>query len=237
MDFLSLGQQLVLQCGISGSLSTMQNQTGEFGRVVNWIGRAWNELQTKHDDWDWMRSSNLLGAGVSFVTVAGQAVYPLGVAPGNVGITAAVFGKWDETTFRAFTTSVGFQDETFLDPIDYDDWRDAYMYGAMRTVQTRPVAVAIGPNKSVCLGPPSDGTYTVTGDYFTAPTAMSADNSEPTGLPAQFQMLIVYKAMQYYAAYESAPEVQAAGDAGWKTLLPQLESIQAVRVGFAGALA
>lgn len=237
MNFLQLGQRMVQECGISGTLTSMQNQTGEFARVVSWVGQAWDELQTKHDDWDWMRSSNLLGAGASFATVAGQAVYPLGTGPGTCGVTLANFGKWDEETFRCYTTSVGVADETFLDSIPFDAWRNAYMLGALRLVQTRPVAIAVGTNKALCLGPPSDGLYTVTGDYFTSPNIMAANADEPTGLPVAYHMAIVYLAMLYYAGYESAPEVMDRGDAGYKKLLGELEAKYLPRVSFCGALA
>ena len=184
-----------------------------------------------------MRSSNLLGAGMSFTTVAGQASYPLGVGAGTCGITASAFGKWDRESFRNYTTSAGVSNEMFLDEISFDTWRDAYMLGAMRGVQTRPVAIAIGPDESICLGPPPNALYTITGDYFAAPSAMSADVDVPALLPAKFHMLIVYKAMTKYAGYESAPEVFDRGSQGWSTLLAQLEAIKSPRMSFGGALA
>lgn len=237
MDFLQLCQRAVLECGVSGSLTTTVGQVGSLGRIVNWINAAWEELQTEHDDWEWMRSSNLLGAGVSFATVAGQASYPLGTGAGTVGVTFANFGKWDRYAFRNYTTSVGFSNEMFLDFIDYDVWRNGYMLGAMREVQTRPVAVAIGPDKSVCLGPPPNALYTVTGDYFVAPTQMAQDTDVPTGLPNQFHVAIVYGAMRMYAAYESAPEVYNRGEKGYGDLLRELEARQLPEIEFGTALA
>ena len=47
--------------------------SSELQRIINWVGDAWNEIQTAHDDWDWMRSSVLLGGGVTFPTIAAQA--------------------------------------------------------------------------------------------------------------------------------------------------------------------
>lgn len=262
MNRLQLVQRLALECGETPPTTT-ENQTGDALRLVTWIDQGWENLQTEHDDWDWMRSSNILGQGCSFQTTAGGFTYQLGAGVGKVGIDPAVFGKWDLETFRCNTTlqvgilttedgfyittedgvpiatgtqTGGFQDETFLDMIPYDTWRNAYMLGAMRTVQTRPVAVAIGPNKSVCLGPPSNGQYTVTADFFFSPSAMTGDSSEPVGLPKQFQMLIVYDAMRMYAGYEAAPEVMSRGDLGWTKMLAQLESTNMPRVEFEGAL-
>lgn len=239
MNRLDLVNSAIQECGISGgplATAVQTTLTGSIARAGSWVDAAWNEIQTEHDDWDWMRSSNLLGAGASFPTVAGQASYTLGTGAGQVGIAVDSFGKWDRQTFRCFTTSVGFINEQFLDHVSYDSWRDSYMLGAMRTVQTRPVAVAIGPDQSVNLGPPSNGLYTVTGDYFVAPSVMVADTNVPTGLPLRFHMLIVYSMMMKYAGYESAPEVYSRGQTEYKKLNRQLQALRLPKIGFAGAL-
>lgn len=264
MNKLQLVQRLALECGVSGTLTSTLNQSGEALRLVTWIDQAWEDLQTKHDDWNWMRSSNILGNGVSFPTVAGQASYQLGTGAGKVGVTADNFGKWDRETFRCYTTALAGQflttedgfiltdedgnpialegfagatlDETFLDYIPYDSWRDAYMFGALRQVQTRPVAVAIGPNKSVCIGPPSNGLYTITADYFVAPSAMEENTDTPTGLPKQFHTLIVWNAMLDYGSYEAATEVLDRAERRRVTMLAQLEGTNMPEMEFAGAL-
>jgi hypothetical protein len=243
VNFLSLCQRACTECGVaSGSaiataLPTVVGASGSVGRVVNWVGDAWNDLQMDHDDWDWMRSSNLLGAGVSFATVAEQASYPLGTGAGTVGITVDAFGKWDRETFRCFPTASGFQGEEWLDEIPFDNWRDEYMFGAQREVQTRPVVIAVGPDQSLNLGPPPNSLYTVTGDYFVAPSAMAADTDVPAGLPTRFHMLIVYLAMVKYAGYEAAPEVSQRGMTESARMMAQLMAVRAPRIAFGGALA
>lgn len=237
MNFLQLVNRGITECGVSGGpLSTTAGQTGSLARMVNWIGDSFNEIQTEHDDWDWMRSSNLLGAGASFVTVAGQASYQLGTSAGQVGIAVDSFGKWDRDTFRCYTTTVGTNDEQFLDDMPFDYWRDVYMLGANRSVQTRPVVVAVGPDQSVNVGPPSNGLYTVTADYFVAPSVMTADTDVPTGLPLRYHMLIVYKTMTKYAGYESAPEVFSRGSSEYNLMLNQLEAARLPQIAFAGSL-
>lgn len=237
MNYLQICQRLAQECGVSGTLTTTIGQVGSLARIVTWANQGWDELQTEHDDWDWMRSSNLLGAGVSFSTVAGQASYPLGTGAGTSGITSDIFGKWDRDSFRNYTTSIGVSNEMFLDYIPFDVWRDGYMLGAMRAVQTRPVVVSIGPDMSLCLGPPPNALYTVTGDYFLAPTAMAVDADVPIGLPPAFHMTIVYNAMMMYAGYESAPEVFQRGQAGYASNLRALEALRMPEITFGGALA
>ncbi len=237
MNYLAIVNRGITECGVSGGpIATTAGQVGSIQRVINWIGDAWTEIQTEHDDWIWMRSSNILGAGASFVPLAGIPSCPLGTGPGTVGIAVDSFGKWDRETFRCYTTTVGFINEIFLDEIPYDVWRDAYMLGAMRTVQTRPVAIAVGPDQSLNVGPPSNGLYTVTGDYFVAPSVMSLDTDVPIGLPLRFHMLIVYKAMMKYAGYESAQEVYARGSMEYNLMFAQLEAVRMPMISFAGAL-
>lgn len=242
MNFLELGQRLVVECAAPNCvLTTMLGNPmlSEQQRFVNWIKQAWNELQTLHDDWEWMRSSELLGEGVSFVPNPGQAVVPLGIGPGTIGLAPDLFGgKWAMSSFRNYPTATGKRGEIFMSRImHYDNWRNAYMYGANREVQTRPVAIACAPDKSLCLGPPPNGQYTVIGDYYRAPSVMLADIDLPVGLPVQYHMGIVYKGMMYYASYEAAPEVLERGLDGFNGVLTELERQYGPRVSMARALA
>lgn len=237
MTFLELVQATARECAASGDIDTLDDVEGEALRFKSWVATAWQELQTKNDDWTWMRSSNLLGAGASFVTVSGDYNYPLGTGSGTCGILAANFGKWDKYSFRCYTTASGINDEVELGFIDYDAWRNAYMIGAQRSVTTRPIVVSIGPGETVVLAPPPTAAYTITADYFVAPTAMTDDDDTPTGLPVQFQMLIVYMAMIKYSGYESAPEVLDRARADYGPLMRKLERLRAQPMSIAGAIA
>lgn len=243
MNFLALSRRACVECGVASgtaittALATVVGATGSVGRVCGWVADAWTDVQMDFSDWAWMRSSSLLGQGVSFQTVAGQASYPLGTGPGTVGVGVDAFGKWDLGTFRNFTTSVGPQNEMFLDDIPFDQWRDNYQLGAQRTEKTRPVVIAVGPDQSLCLGPPPNDQYTITGDYFVAPSELVLDIDVPVGLPTRFHMLIVYRCMMKAAGYESAPELYQRGSQENASMYAQLMAARAPRIGFAGALA
>lgn len=239
MNYLQLCNRLMVECGISGGpLTTTANlNTAELVRVTTWITAAWAEIQGKHDDWGFMRASYLNPqgvtgiAGISFITTAGRPVNTL-VQLGIGSIT-----KWDQYSFRVYETAAGVSSETYLDPISYDDWRDGYMYGALRIVQTRPVAVAISPDLGVCLGPPPDGTYTVEGDYWVDAQQLTADGNVPQGIPARFHMTIVYEAMKKYAGYEAAQEVMDRAKMEGGPLYNQMEALYAPTINMAAALA
>ncbi len=237
MNFLQLCQRAAGECGVSGTISAVTGNVGNLGRIVNWVGDAWNDIQSKYDDWTWMRSTNIYGQGVAFQTIAGQATYPLGTVAGTVGVAATAFGKWDRESFRNYTTAAGVSNEMFMDWVPFDAWRNNYMLGAMRAVQTRPVVFTIGPDQSISLGSPPNALYTVTGDFFVAPSIMVADVDVPLGLPVKFHMLIVYKAMKKYAYYESASEVETAADVEYIPMMSKLEAVRAQEVTFGGPLA
>ena len=79
MDLLDLVNRLALECAVSGApYSTVVGATGEQARLVTWIQQGYQDLQNELPTWMFLRSSTFLtggaGSGVSFATVAGQAV-------------------------------------------------------------------------------------------------------------------------------------------------------------------
>ncbi len=228
MNYLQLCQRMILECAISGTMSTVVDQTGEMQRVTTWISQAATDIQGDRTNWDFMRSSYLLRSvtqpnlGVSFATVSGQAVYPLGTGAGTVGVAADDFDSWIPQSFRNNTTGSGFQDEIMLAWVSYDAWRDGYAFGAERSVTTRNVAIAVGPNREICLGPFPTNLYTITGDYMRGAATLAADADIPSWLPTQWHMAIVYRAMRdAYGEYEAAPEVLSRATKGYRRMSRQ----------------
>ena len=207
MDFRQIVQRLWLESGASGSSpgpSTVVSQTGESLRLVTWANAAWQDIQTAHRDWDFLRAS------ASFTTVAGTSTYTLGSGAGTVGVTAATFGMWARRTGRAYLTATGVTDEQILTYLPYDEWRDTYLLGSLRSTNVRPTVFSISPAKGICV-PPTLAGHTITCDYFTAPVDLTLDADTPTA-PAHFHLGIVWKALMMYGAYESASEVYDRGE-------------------------
>lgn len=229
MNFLELTQRLCREVG-TGAVTTTINQSGEARRMVDWLNSAWMEIQGKHQDWDWLRTS------ASWATVASQATYALGSGAGTIGVTAATFGKWDKETFRCYLTASGTSDEAYLPFMDYEDWRNLYQYGSNRTSINRPTVFTIAPNKSIGLGSVPPVGYTVTADYFTCPLEMTADADIPA-LPAHFHLAIVYRAMMMYGAFEVASEVYQRGENDYRKMLHRIENDRLPRAKMGGPLA
>jgi hypothetical protein len=127
--------------------------------------------------------------------------------------------------------------EILLESIPYDSFRNEYMLGAMRAVQTRPYVIAVGPDQSLNLGPPPNGLYSVTGDFWVAPTSLVNDTDTPTKLPTRWHPLIVWGALRKYGYYEAAPDVLQRAEYEWEQMYRELEAARLPRIGFSGALA
>jgi len=216
MNYIQLVQRLAVEANSSGaSPVTVVGQTGEYSRFVNWISTAWVDIQNLHNDWEWLRKS------VSFSTATGKATY----SP-DADILLTDFASWKIDSFRIYPTSVGFGGERFLTKKGYNAWRDLYQFNNFRTTYSPPIEIAVAPDKSLCLGPTPDATgYTVVGEYFANPVSLTDDSDVPA-MPSRFHMIIVYRALQMYAYYESAPEVMARANFEYARLVSQIEQDQ-----------
>jgi len=214
MNLLQLAQRLRLEVGASGTDSTVVDATGEWSRIVTWCDAAWEEIQRRHVNWNWMRQS------ITFSTIASQGEYPYASAP--LSITS--FASWDITRFRVYQTSVG--NENFMSYLPYDYFIDTYRIGTTRTATGYPNVITVSPTNSLMVSLiPIDTSYTIGGTYYKGVQTLSADADIPE-MPERFHMAIVYLAMQYYAMWESAPEVMARGKSMFGRLIVQLENDQ-----------
>jgi hypothetical protein len=216
MNFLELVQRVGLEVGASGSITTVVGATGEYARLKNWIAQAWIELQMEHTDWRFMR------AGSTLSTIAGTSEYDVTAAP----ISLATFANFVPNTFRIYETT---GDEQYLYEMDWDSFRDEWIFGSNRTSQSRPQFVTVKPDKKLVLAQIPDKVYTVVFDYYKLPTELSLDADTPN-IPTRFHMLMVYKAMEWYASYENAPEVATRGAFYYAGLLDNLRLDQLLDV-------
>lgn len=218
LTFLQLVNRVRRECGVSGGeLLTLQSGlTIEQTRFKDWVNDAWNDLQVMREDWLWMR------AQFSFETGAGVQNYSLS----DIGATD--LGDWQRGSFRCYTTSVGPADEQILPFMEYQTWRNVYLYGTMRTTQTRPVVLTVMPDRTLSTGPVPDGVYTILGEYTRAPVALAADSDAPSTsanpLPERFQMIVVYRAMKAFATFAVAPEIYDRAMREERRLMQQLLS-------------
>jgi hypothetical protein len=213
MNYLQLINRARQECGVTGpDLTSVTGLTGESLRFANWINSAWVDIQTAHEDWQYMRLP------LQFNTVAGQWQY----TAADVGI-ANTFENWKRDSFRASSAGANFGDEQLLNFMEWNTFRNLYQYGNMRTTEQRPVVVTIVPgDKDLGFGAIPDQVYVITGEYYRRPTEMTTATAEPD-IPSKFHPMIVYRAMMFYAGYVSAPEVYQRGELEFKRLMNRLE--------------
>jgi hypothetical protein len=223
--FLELCQDFREEAGITGSGPvSVIGQTGEMKRVVNWILKAYKDIQNKHRNWDFLREN------FSFETIASTSTY----LPTAVSLDE--LATWKQDTFRIYRTATGVADEQWLRCWRWDELRDAYLIGPSRSQTGRPTEFAIKPDKSVVFWPAPDAVYTVTGEYFQRAQTMTANADEPL-LPEQFHDIIKWRAMMYYGAYEGAAEVYANGKSEYARMMFEMRLDQLPGITLGGALA
>lgn len=192
--FLELVNFARQESGVLGAdLTSLTSVTGESLRFKNWIIRAWDQIQKKHQDWKWMRS------GYSFTTTANDGSY----TSAEAGI-ATRFGYWDRTYCTVYLTASGTHDQTELEYLDYETFRCHYLTGTQ--TNQRPLHWTIGDANELLIGPTPESTlYTIAGAYYKSPQILSADADVPE-LPEDHD-LIAWWAIKRYGGYEVAPEV------------------------------
>jgi hypothetical protein len=220
VTFIELVQRAARECSLSGDgPATVIGQAGMYARMVRWINTALNDIETAHKDWGWMY------AQYSFPTIAGKAEY----TPTEAGILD--HENWDLNGVRNHVTSIGTISEIQMAEIDYEDWREAYDFGANRFIATRPDVFAISPTQSLALGPYPNNLYTVTGRYYRIAQVLVNDTDIPL-MPINYHMMIVYKAMMYYGGYMSAPEVYDRGELEFSKMMRRLENQRLPTIAF-----
>jgi hypothetical protein len=197
MNYLQLCQDTVRESGtISGDATpaTVTGQSGRLLKVVNWVAKAWQEIQNLHDDWLWMRAE-FTGA-----VVAGSAKY----TSASWAITR--WSRWISTTpddpavMSIYLTSAGVADERQLREIEWPIWRQRYGFGLQ--VNRRPSEYAISPQGEFCLGPIPDAAYTVRGEYQMSAQTLAANADIPELPDTTLHTVIVWKALLLLAQFD-----------------------------------
>lgn len=221
-----------MECGVSltGPDSTT-GQTGRLGQIVHWVNAAWLDIQTRHNDWRFMRSS------FSVSTTASDGKYVITDCTDTVSsatMTTDGFRDWCRESFKLYLTSAGSGTETDLLFIDYQDWYERYNIG--QQTDSYPNQFTIDHDMGILLAPKPDGIYTLRGEYMKAATELSG-NSDTPEIPAEYRMAIVYRAMMKYGRYSGAVEVFNDGQAEYMRMMREVGRTQRPANVVPGALA
>jgi hypothetical protein len=220
MNFLEGVKRLRQEAGVSGTgPTTVVSQTGEMKRLVDWYNTAWLDVQTDMPDYNWMRGSFTLTLS------SGDPEY----TPADASLTD--HRSWVRDSLKVYLTSVA--DEVELEYVSYAEFRPLYMVGSVSTGQ--PFCYTVKPDKTLRFYPTPNAAYTVTGEYQKTASEMTADADEP-GLPAEYHMAIVYRALMKYGRYEAAPEVYDDAKAEYKRMTTAIKMDQLPDICMGGPL-
>ena len=223
MNFLQLCQRVFTEGGISGQINSVQNQSGEAGRVVAWVAGAYREiLNDQSMSWKVLRKTD------NVQLEAGKQAYSFG----DLSLAEGV--QFDTRSMRV-AVRPDLADETDLGHMSFKAFRDFWQFSSRRLMQSRPLNVAVNDDTELVFGPTPDQDYWVSMQYQIMPEDL-ADNSDITVIPPRFQMAIVWRALRHYGIYEAAPEVVARADLAYKEVMLQLEMDQAPEVTIGGAI-
>lgn len=223
MNFLEMCQAVFIEGGISGQIGNVQNQTGEAGRVVNWVRNAYREvLNDQAAQWKFLRKTQTvqLTPGKQNYTFA------------DLGLTTGV--QFDTRSMRV-ALNADLSDEQRLSHMDFKSFREYWLFASRRLIQGRPLNASVNDNTEVVFGPIPDQAYYVDMQFQIMPAVLANNNDVPL-VPDRFSYAIVWRALRHYGIYEAAPEVVARADLGYKEVMQQLEVDQAPEVEIAGPL-
>ena len=119
MNFLDLAKRLRMEAGIAGTgPDTTVGQAGELGRIVTWIGEAYEDIQNKRNDWGFLRqgfSFNTLSTGYFLTANAVGSVAVgntiTGITSGATGVVSAVFNSLSQMGFALSAITGSFTAE------------------------------------------------------------------------------------------------------------------------------
>jgi hypothetical protein len=209
VTFLELVQTLHYESGATGTApAAVTSQTGQARRLVNWIKQANLDVQNLWMNWKFLRSRD-----------EGRTLTP----GTNTLIVPTDFGDgfWDVETIRI--VAAGDTTEQHILVAQYEDVKGEILDESEGT----PWRVTIMPDNSLRFEGTPDAADEFRGDYYRGPDEDElASNTDESSIPSRYHRVILGRALQLYANYESAPEVKIQGDEIYDTYLARLENSQ-----------
>lgn len=212
MNFLALCQNTAQWSGkaSASSITTVVGQSGVLLDIVNAVGHAWNTIQTRYNNWQWMRAE--------FSSTSIVAVVP----PALAKYTAASFGitRWADwvydqiggassgSTYQPMTLqdpTIGIANEQVLQYIVWEEWRARYGRGLQTA--SRPTQWSSDPAGMFCLGQPPNRAFTLNGEYYKDVQVMAVNIDIPE-MPSKYHMAIVWRAALLLMEKDEADQLQ-----------------------------
>jgi hypothetical protein len=185
MNYLQMCQAVIEEIGLSGQISSVQSQTGDFARIVRHVRNACSQIEGRWINWRFLHGIH------TFTTTQGIATYP---AP-----EALRLRRWDHN--RVFINKMPIDGYEADDSIRYTKNPNEEGFNGM------PTKVIIERNNDLRFIGIPDSEYNIEIEYFRMATVLTNDTDVPA-IPEQFRDIVVQDAIRRYANYDEAPELK-----------------------------
>lgn len=246
MNLLELVQDLHTETGSTISEpTTVVGQTGLHGRLVGWIQKADRDIQNMHPNmWRFLKTE-LSFTTTEYVneytpTEAGAADLSSWVRRGmtcsNPEPSDFIESGGEVITMSGSPAYVNYE-EWQVSYMRWEDYRPAYVYGSFRIQYGKPTVFSVNPSNSIVLWPFPNDEYTVTGEYYKKPQAMTIADASTSVIPEQYHDVLVWRALMFYGAHEGANEVYEHGQNEYKKILRKMELTELPEIQWGAPLA
>ncbi len=184
MNYLEICQAVVDEVGLSGQITTVTNQRGDFNRIVRFVRTSTQRIESKWIDWRFLRRTH------RFETAEGIATYS---APESLNLRS-----WDR--MKTYVDDLPVQ-VFHSDSFEYNEQPNEEAY------RGRPIRIIIEADNTLRFIGVPDEVYNVRADYFRNPTILTDNTQEPL-IPLAFRRIIVAEAIRLYSNYDESPELK-----------------------------
>ena len=228
MNILAIAQRLRKEASVNGTgPSSVFNQSGEYETLCNYLIDAYAEVQRSAENWDFLRVE------YAKALASGTALY----TPTALGLTNLKNWIVNEGDMRVYLTATGVSDEQHITYVPWIAFKHTYQFGSLQSDTGRPTVFTIKPNNSIKFYPIPDAAYTLVGECFDKPDVFTLDTDEPIFPGDDFDLLIMWKALNSYGIDYVEANKEAQGLQEYKSMLKLLRFDQLPRIEWGEPLA
>lgn len=237
MNLLSIVQTLHREARFPGnSPAGVTGQTGRAADLVRWSIEAYNDIQRQKDGrWKWLRADWQVDTTADDPSYATGGVTDVASAAPIKRFRAWEMDQGDPPFIYLVSEGVSAERELLIQ--EWPLFRRQYVRATHTSAP--PVCIAVDPADNLHLGPTPDGVYRVRGSYWKSSQALATDTDTPE-MPADYHMLVVYRALVKYGYNSVAQDVLARARTEGTAIYESLVNNQwygRFRLQIAGALA
>lgn len=217
--FLELVKDLARQDGSISPLSitSVVDQTGRPEKMVNYVQKAYNNIQRSRRDWGWLTEEFVA------TLIPGTPIYT------HNSFNLNRWANWvgDKVTgympLSLYDPALGIADEHEIAEVAYDYWRSRYGRGDQNSMYwDRPVEWTVSPKNELIFGPWPDDAYQIRGQYQKGPQQLVANDDVPE-MPERFHDYIVWEAERLLLIHDGAYQESQFPTQEMATLRHELE--------------